>query len=267
MKVLGEYMNLLLDFFKGIIIGLFMLVPGISGGSIAIILGIYDRLLCGLNDIFKSFKNNIIFLIVVAFGGVVGIFISSFLLSFLIKLYYNEMLFLFVGMMLYHSFYTVCKVAKKQILKSLFFILVGLFIGYFITLIPMSFFNINNHFLGMLVLGIFLAVALILPGISVSYVLIIFGIYNDIIIAINTFDFGYLFKILLFLLIGCFIVIKVLHYLLVRHNEILSNITIGFIFSSIWVVMPQLVGFRSYLYALIFVLIGVLIKKILPNNN
>ena len=85
-------MSYLNDFVKGIIVGFFMLVPGISGGSIAIILGIYDKLLISLNDIFKRFKTNFIFLFIVSLGGITGIFLSSFILDFFIKNYYLELL-------------------------------------------------------------------------------------------------------------------------------------------------------------------------------
>ena len=137
----GIYMSYLIDFVKGLIVGFFMLVPGISGGSIAIILGIYDKLLISLNDIFKRFKTNFIFLFIVALGGIIGIFLSSFILDFFIKNYYLELLYIFVGMMGLHGFNVVKNIKKTQIVKSIFFILVGLFIGFLITSIPPSFFE------------------------------------------------------------------------------------------------------------------------------
>ena len=257
----------LLDFFKGIIIGLFMLVPGISGGSIAIILGLYERLLCSVNDLFKSFKNNFIFLLVVALGGVVGIFISSFIFGFFIENFYNEMLFIFIGIMLYHSFNSFVKIENKHIFKSLIYVLVGLFIGFLLTKIPIDFFVSKNHYLTLLILGIFLAIALILPGVSVSYVLLIFNIYDDLINAIKSFDYLFLLEVGLSLIIGTIIVIKFLHYLIIKKNDVLSNVIIGFIFSSIWMVMPKIYNLNELVYCLIFIIIGIIIKKVIPNDN
>jgi putative membrane protein len=61
MKENGESMNFIFLFLKSIVIGFFMLVPGISGGSIAILLNIYDDLLLSLNNIFKTFKSSVTF--------------------------------------------------------------------------------------------------------------------------------------------------------------------------------------------------------------
>ncbi len=244
-----------------------MLIPGISGGSIAIILGIYEKLLCSLNDLFKSFKSNFIFLIVVALGGVVGMFISSNVLDFFIKNFYKEMLFIFVGIIISRSIHSFVKVGKNKVLQSLFYVSVGLFVGFLITKIPLGFFAIKSNLFTLLLLGIFLAIALILPGISVSYVLLIFNIYEKIILAIRSFDFVYLFEVGLFLIIGIFIVIKVLHFLLINKNAITNNIIIGFIFSSIWIVLPKIYSYKEFIYFTIFVLIGFLMKKVLPNNK
>lgn len=267
MKVFGEYMNLLIDFFKGILIGLFMLVPGISGGSIAIIFGIYERLLTSLNNLFKTFKSNVIFLFVVGLGGVLGIILSSFVLAFFIENYYYEMLYIFIGIMLHHTGNIMSKIKKTNLIKSLIFILVGLFLGYLMTKIPIGLLCIKNNILSLLILGIFLAVALILPGISVSYVLLIFGIYNDVITAIKILDFIYLFKLFFFLMIGCFLVIKIICYLLSKHENVISNITIGFIFSSLWIVMPKVESLRQVIYSLIFIFIGIFIKKVASKRN
>ena len=260
-------MSYLIDFVKGIIIGFFMLVPGISGGSIAIILGIYDKLLISLNDIFKRFKTNFIFLFIVGLGGLVGIFLSSFILDFFIKNYYFELLYIFVGMMGLHSFNVVKNIKKTQIVKSIFFILVGLFIGFLITNIPPSFFSIGNKFFTLLFLGVFLAIALILPGVSVSYVLLIFNMYDDIILAIKNLDIIYLLEIGMFLVIGLLLVIKLLHYLILKKKEMISNLIIGFIITSIWIVLPKFSSFNEIVYFLIFVIIGILIKKVIPDDN
>ena len=81
MKEKGESMNFITLFLKGILIGLFMLIPGVSGGTIAILLKIYEELLIRLNTLFKDFKNNFKYLFIVFIGGLIGVFISSYFLS------------------------------------------------------------------------------------------------------------------------------------------------------------------------------------------
>ena len=63
MKENGDCMNFITLFLKGLLMGMFMLVPGISGGTIAILLNLYDRLLISLSDLFKNFKTNFLFLL------------------------------------------------------------------------------------------------------------------------------------------------------------------------------------------------------------
>jgi putative membrane protein len=118
-----------------------------------------------------------------------------------------------------------------------------------------------------LFLGVFLAIALILPGVSVSYVLLIFNMYDDIILAIKNLDIIYLLEVGIFLVIGLLMVIKLLHYLILKKKDMISNIIIGFIISSVWIVLPKFSSFNEFIYFLIFVIIVILIKKVIPNDN
>ena len=116
-------------------------------------------------------------------------------------------------------------------------------------------------------LGVFLAIALILPGVSVSYILLIFNMYDDIILAIKNLDIIYLIEVGIFLVIGLLLVIKLLHYLILKKKDMISNVIIGFIISSVWIVLPKFSCFNEFIYFLIFVIIGILIKKVIPNDN
>ena len=66
-------MEYLKNIIKGVIIGISMMVPGVSGGTMAIVLGIYDRLVHSVATIFKDFKNNLLFLVQVGTGGAAGV--------------------------------------------------------------------------------------------------------------------------------------------------------------------------------------------------
>ena len=85
------------NFISGIIIGAAMLIPGVSGGTTAIILGVYDRLVAAVASFFKDVKKNIIFLAVLAVGGVIGLLGFSKLLLKLVELWEVPMLLLFIG--------------------------------------------------------------------------------------------------------------------------------------------------------------------------
>lgn len=262
MKENGESMNFIYLFIKGIIIGFFMLVPGISGGSIAILMDVYDDLLINLNSIFTNFKRSSIFLFVALLGGLVGVFLSSFVLSFIVEIFYFEMIYIFIGLMIAYFISIMKKSRKNNIIRNIMLVISGVLIGLLITMIPIDLINIGNKYLKLLLVGIFLAIALILPGISVSYVLLIFSMYDQILIALRTLDFRFLIEIGIALLIGMILVIKLLNHLMINYKDILENIIIGFIFSSIWLILPPISSTKEALLAIILILLGIIFRII-----
>lgn len=266
MTDMGESMNFISLFTKGIVIGLFMLVPGISGGSIAILLNIYEDLLVKLNNLFKDFKNNFKFLLVVLLGGIIGIFISVFFLEIVFEMFYFEMIFAFIGMMIYHFLTIIYKSGKKKIIKNVLLMVIGVGIGLGLTMLPINIFNIQNKYLNLFIVGVFLAAALILPGISVSYVLLIFKMYDTLLFAIKTFDLLYLLEMMIALIIGTLLVIKGLNYLIIKKNDILESVIIGFVFASVWVVLPIIKSCKDLIYGMIFIILGVIIRTLFHNR-
>ena len=82
---------------KGIIIGGTMLVPGVSGGSMAMILGIYDRLITSVSSFTRRKKENLAFLIIFSLSGILGILLFASPLLRLIERYPMPMLYFFLG--------------------------------------------------------------------------------------------------------------------------------------------------------------------------
>ena len=267
MKENGESMNFISLFLKGFLMGLFMLVPGVSGGTIAIILKIYDELLMRLSNIFLNFKRNFVFLLTVLVGGIIGIFISSYFLRFIFVEYYFEMIFVFVGILIYYLLETTFKSGRKYIFKNSILIIIGMCLGYLLTIVPVSFLEFKNKYLTLFILGVFLASALILPGISVSYILLIFNIYDKVLLAIQTFDIFYLLELGVALLIGIVVVVKGLSYLLIKKKYIAENIINGFIITSIFVVLPPINSTKDVVYLIILILIGIIFEVVINTKK
>ena len=119
MKDSGKSMNLIFLFLKSIVVGFFMLVPGISGGTIAILLNIYNDLLFSVNNIFKTFKTSFTILFTAMVGGFIGLFLSTYVLTFAIKRYYFEIIFIFIGIMLSYTFSLFKKTSRKYLLRNI----------------------------------------------------------------------------------------------------------------------------------------------------
>ena len=89
--------NLIITLFKGMFIGGTMLIPGVSGGTMAIILGIYDKLISAISRFFKNIKSNIIFLAVFGVGAVLGMVVLAVPISSLKEMFEKPVTFFFIG--------------------------------------------------------------------------------------------------------------------------------------------------------------------------
>ena len=114
----------------------------------------------------------------------------------------------------------------------------------------------TNNYISLFILGIILAVSLVLPGISISYVMLVFGIYYDVILAIKEFDLTYLFKIGISLLIGILLIIKLLSYLLNKYKSFMNNLILGFMVGSLFLIIPKVESFSDITKLLSFIIIG-----------
>ena len=114
-------MDFLKDFIYGIIISISQIVPGISGGSIAMILGIYDKLIHAVNNIVKDFKNQYKILFRVGLGAIVGIILFSNIFKTLLERYPIPLGYMFIGIILGGAPLMFRKAtAKKSFSQSIF---------------------------------------------------------------------------------------------------------------------------------------------------
>ncbi len=208
--------------------GIADLIPGISGGTIALITNIYKELI----DTIKSFNINVIFLLInfefkkfydsynlqFLLNLLVGIFCSIFLfVSFILSAYENfpiHVFSLFFGLVIFSSisiFLTSIKKSKLNYLLVLFF-LIGIFIGYFITTIkPIS---LSNDFFSIFFSGMISICAMVLPGLSGSFILLILGKYFYIVESIKNFDIPILLIFASGALVGLFSFSRIISFFL-----------------------------------------------------
>ena len=182
----------LFHFIKGIAMGIANIIPGVSGGTIALITGIYEELINSL----KSFDNkalkyilsfkikefidytNLYFLIAV-FGGSIGVlFIIAYPLEFLLEHYPKLVDALFFGLIL-ASIFSVGQRIKKWNASSVIAVILGFLIAISVTnIIPHS--NENDNLFYIFLCGIISISGMMLPGLSGSYILILLGNYKFI---------------------------------------------------------------------------------------
>ncbi|WP_426348062.1 DUF368 domain-containing protein [Alloiococcus sp. CFN-8] len=261
--------NFLYTALKGLIVGASMLVPGVSGGSMAMILGIYGKLVRAVSSFFKDILGNVLFLGTFVLGAGIGMILFASPLGKLTENYNMIMMYFFMGAVAggIPLIYKSSKV-KKITAKEIFYIFIGALITLLINFIPEGIFDFGGGLtlasLGMLALGgIVIAVALILPGISVSYMLLVLGMYTETMNAIKSLYFPYLIPLALGVLLGVVLTTRILETTMNRYPEKTYLIILGFIIGSVVMVFPGLpAGMELLICPIMFLLGFIIIKKI-----
>ena len=175
------------DIIRGVGIGVAFIIPGFSGGSVAAILGIYEKLICAIADIFKDFKKSFKTLLPIAIGMIVGIISLLFPLSWALEEFPIPTVSLFVGLAVGGMPSITDKVKGERIsYKNLIASVIPAVVVLSISFMPIGADKnlLNLSFGGYVLLflvGILGSAALVVPGISGSMLLLILGYYNPIV--------------------------------------------------------------------------------------
>lgn len=236
----------LITILKGFVIGGTMLVPGVSGGSMAMILGIYDRLISSVSSFFKNVKRNLLFLVLFVAAALGGILLCAKPLDALTDRYPKMVLFFFIGAIAGGA---PMMVRKAQIRKFDWRIpvypLIGCLMVFLISLIPEGLFSTSGsgffHAFMLLIAGLIVAVALILPGISTSHMLLTLGLYSGILKILDARDIGGILSLLpliIGILAGIILCTRLLENLLNHHPTASYLVVFGFLIGSVVDVFP-----------------------------
>ena len=245
-------MAFIISFFKGILIGVGNIAPGVSGGALAIILGLYEDLIHSVNTFFQDIKGNIRFLLPIGLGAAVGIVGFSNVLNYLFDRYPLGTTFTIAGLIVgllpvfWHK-------ANARGFKSYYFI------PFAITLaLSIYFFVVETGYTGsspveeldlmaLLWCGFLIAGSIVIPGVSGSVLLILLGVYGVVLKAIATIDIPVPIPLALGLGIGVLFFSKLMGFLLKRYYGITYYAILGFIIGTI----PELLKGVSWEQSLI----------------
>lgn len=232
--------------YKGFFIGGTMLVPGVSGGSMAMILGIYNELILAVSSFFKNKKRNALFLSLFVIGAGVGMFIFAKPLLSFIESYTMPMMYFFIGAVA-GGVPMIYKYAgiKKISFGSVLYVFVGIILVLFIGCMPEDIFVVADTLQGtrliiQIMTGFIAAIALVLPGISVSYMLLVMGLYDSTVEAISKLDIVFLLPMGVGLVIGIVSTSKILEKSMINYPKPTYLIILGFILGSMTRVFPGL---------------------------
>ncbi|MDJ0763122.1 MAG: DUF368 domain-containing protein [Myxococcota bacterium] len=258
---------------KGVFIGIANIIPGVSGGTFALILGVFDRMVaalnalgprtikavieCGLDRFRKAGRQSIIaewqridgtFLLLLFAGMIAAISFSSFLIDYLLKYHVAPTLAFFIGLIL-PSIAIPWAMMKRRGLTVLW-VVPGVALTLGVSLImPDSGTGSDNLALALLT-GAITVSAMILPGLSGSYVMLVMGQYQNVItkltglqrgLAHGQIDVGavlWLGALAVGIGIGMLLFARLLNFLLARFRSATMAFLIGLLLGSLWVLWP-----------------------------
>ncbi len=244
--------NFLLDVLRGVVIGLANVIPGVSGGTMMVSMGIYDKLIGSITNLFKDFKRSVITLIPYFLGMGIGIIGFAFAIEWLFERFPIPTALLFIGLIFggIPMIWNRIK-GKGNWLCVVFFVIffaavIGLqFLGQ-ATGVDKSLSLSFGHIVAAFFVGVVAAATMIIPGVSGSMVMMILGYYNTIIALITEFigaltggDISTLLRCVGILvpfgigvLIGIFFVAKLIQFLLAKYPAQTFSAILGLICAS-----------------------------------
>lgn len=242
--------NYIATFFKGIAMGAANVIPGVSGGTIALITGIFERLI----DAIKSFDMQAVkllfsgkikellkhidfnFLVAVGLGVGISIITIARLFDYLFESYPVYIWSFFFGLILASVFFVGKEVGKWKIAQILAF-LIGTAGAVSISILSPA--SPNDSFLYLIICGMVGACSMILPGLSGSFVLILMGNYQLVMIdAVNTMDFAILLPVVIGAGVGLLAFSYVLSWVFKRFRSQTLSLLSGFILGSLLILWP-----------------------------
>lgn len=237
-------MNIIL-ILKGLWIGSTMTIPGVSGGTMAVVTGIYEELIKTINGLRKEPKEHLPFLIKFALSALVGFILFAGFVTYLLENIHmgTYIRFLFAGIVIGGVPLLVKKSGVQKIsVTDILFILSGATLVYLLTFLPSDMFSSGKglqYILMQLAGGFIIAVALILPGISASHMLYILGLYETVLQKVYSFQWFSLIPLIIGIFAGTFVTANILEKLLTKYPKKVYMTIIGFVSASIISLLPQ----------------------------
>jgi putative membrane protein len=221
---------------KGVAISLGFILPGVSGGVLAAILGIYERLLRFLAHITRGFVANLLYFLPVAVGGVIGLVLLSSPLEYLLEHWQVVVLWGFAGAILG----TIPALARTSLARGArdgtdWTWLVGTFVvgAAVLYLLPVVAGRVPANFLGFVLAGALTALGVLVPGLSPSNLLLILGLFQPMLDGFASRD---IVGVFLPFIIGAVVIIvafsKLMEKVLDRFHSRVYHFIIGLVLAS-----------------------------------
>lgn len=275
-------MKFLKDILKGMLIGVANAIPGVSGGTMMVSMGIYDDIIYCITHLFKQLKKSIITLAPYLIGMVLGIVGLAFIIGYLLEHFEFQTKMAFIGLILGGVPLLLGKIkdTKKGAPHALVFLV------FFVAIIAMQYFGGEGKEVTLTVgivpaillfiVGVIASATMVIPGVSGSMMLMILGYYNPILLAVKEFvtclaggDWnrilvlcGSLVPFGLGVVIGIFAIAKLIEILLKKQEALTYCGILGLVAASPVVILMETalsgLGVLTWISGIFIMLVGIL---------
>ena len=228
---------------KGVIIGIGFILPGLSGGVLAVIFGLYDKILKFLANIKEDFIKNVLFFIPVGIGMAIGIFLFSVVVEKAFGKYAAIFICLFVGFVI-GTFPSLYRTAGKQGRKTkdiLIMLISALVLFGLMMLGEKQLMDVAPGILSWLGSGALISLGLIVPGMSPSNFLIYFGLYDNLASGIKDLDLSVIIPLIVGAVICVLLFAKLAAHLFRKYYSGMYHFILGMVIGSSVAIFPAIV--------------------------
>lgn len=266
-------MNYLWIFFNGILMGTANVIPGLSGGTLLLLTGIYPRFI----DVFGSinpkslrdykWKENIVFIMIIAVGALLSIFAMSRIMSWLLESYEVPVYLLLIGLII-GSIDVITKKIDFKVNSSRITFVTGILM-IVLLVIATRFFRTSTPAQGdvnliiLLTAGAIAAATMVLPGVSGSMLLLLLGLYKPVVDSVSAFNIINVFFIGIGAIVGILFASRLIKYLLDKHSSSTYAFLLGLILASIVDLFPFSIfqTFNAFVIGIIALIFGIILGK------
>lgn len=248
--------KILIEILKGAMIGIANIVPGLSGGTLAVVMNIYDKLIDAISDVVKHPIETIKSIWLYIVGIILGVVFGVFAITFLLDTYEVPTTFLFVGLIIGAIPLLVVQIDQDKITKGN--VLAACLMGVLVISLPFLSLlgntgSLENPVIYFLI-GAIAAGTMVVPGVSGSMVLMTLGYYDKVmelvkgtITATLSLDFTTVFANMIYILplgigilLGIVLIAKAIKYLFNKHKQLTIFAILGLVISSPFAVIVEM---------------------------
>lgn len=254
----------LLRLIKGVFIGSGFILPGVSGGALAAVFGIYERLIGFIAHITHNFCKNLLFFFPVGLGAAAGIFLLSFVVSYFLGAWETQILWFFVGC-IFGTLPALWKQAGKKGRRPHHLVLLGISTALSYLLLvwgesAVGGISLPDQPTTWLLAGGIIGLGVIVPGLSPSNFLVYLGLYKMMTDGIKTLDLSVTLPLIAGLVVCILLFSRLMDAVFSRAYAGMFHIIFGIVLASTIMIVPAMnVGVRTWIVCMLACAGGILL--------